>query len=723
MPNLTDTSTLRPETSTSRRERRRSSGIRKDIQGLRALAVGVVVLDHMIKWPTGGYVGVDVFFVISGFLITGLLLREHARSGTISFVDFYRRRLRRITPVAVLVLAVTVLTIFLIYGVGRTKTVLEEAVYSLLFAANWHFAVIGTDYMQANGPVSPLQHYWSLAVEEQFYIVWPVVILIVLGVSARRFRLSGMRALRVLRLVLVILTAGSFVYACWQSRAEPTWAYFSTLSRGWELGVGALVATLTSRLAMLPRSVRPILARSGLVGILGSVVFLDSNSVFPAPWGAVPVVSAALVIAAQTGTDRPSPSRLLSLRPMQYVGKISYSLYLWHFPVVTVAAALVPQPQNVLTVVAQVAVMLVLSAASFHFLEDPVRKSNWLNNRGGSVDRVAVRRPISSGWSKVVFVGVGPACLALLATVVVSGVSPSVPAGAGATQDVKGLSVDPLQRADQIRNSLEAETWPTLVPAVDDLTAKARVPEWEKDSCLNVGEADLSRCLYGDKGAGKTAVLVGDSIAISYMTGLRAAFAGSDWKIQSLTLEQCPAIDISVLTVGAAAYPECDKHHEWVQNYLAKLHPDLIIMSSHLETVSRLASGTKGHDAVNAWTQATGDTLQQFAPLARKVVLMESPPKGVVLPWCATAINSPKDCIAVRTPEQVEMQSAELGAVPSGAPNVSSLDTTSWFCDRDNRCPSFVGNTPVFADGSHLTENYSKMLGPVLRSALLDEAK
>jgi peptidoglycan/LPS O-acetylase OafA/YrhL len=246
MPNLTDTSTLRPETSTSRRERRRSSGIRKDIQGLRALAVGVVVLDHMIKWPTGGYVGVDVFFVISGFLITGLLLREHARSGTISFVDFYRRRLRRITPVAVLVLAVTVLTIFLIYGVGRTKTVLEEAVYSLLFAANWHFAVIGTDYMQANGPVSPLQHYWSLAVEEQFYIVWPVVILIVLGVSARRFRLSGMRALRVLRLVLVILTAGSFVYACWQSRAEPTWAYFSTLSRGWELGVGALVATLTS---------------------------------------------------------------------------------------------------------------------------------------------------------------------------------------------------------------------------------------------------------------------------------------------------------------------------------------------------------------------------------------------------------------------------------------------------------------------------------------------
>jgi hypothetical protein len=200
----------------------------------------------------------------------------------------------------------------------------------------------------------------------------------------------------------------------------------------------------------------------------------------------------------------------------------------------TVAAALVPQPQNVLTVVAQVAVMLVLSAASFHFLEDPVRKSNWLNNRGGSVDRVAVRRPISSGWSKVVFVGVGPACLALLATVVVSGVSPSVPAGAGATQDVKGLSVDP---------------------------------------------------------------------------------------------------------------------------------------------------------------------------------------------WCATAINSPKDCIAVRTPEQVEMQSAELGAVPSGAPNVSSLDTTSWFCDRDNRCPSFVGNTPVFADGSHLTENYSKMLGPVLRSALLDEAK
>jgi peptidoglycan/LPS O-acetylase OafA/YrhL len=727
MPVRSDTLTPPTLGDPGPRSARRGSGIRTDIQGLRALAVVVVVLDHMIKWPTGGYVGVDVFFVISGFLITGLLLREHERNGKISFADFYRRRLRRITPVAVAVLAVTVVAIFFTYGIGRTKTVLLDAVYSLFFTANWHFAATGTDYMQARGPVSPLQHYWSLAVEEQFYLIWPVVIVVVLGLAAKRLELSKARALQLLRLVLAIMVAASFAYACWQSRAEPTWAYFSTLSRGWELGIGALVATFTSRLAQIPAAVRPILAGVGLVGILGSVLLLDSHSVFPAPWGAVPVLATALVIAAQTGADRAPGFSLLALKPVQYLGEISYSLYLWHFPVITIAATLVPQPQNVLTILLQAALMLLLSVASFHLVEDPVRKSNWLNETARNVDRTVVRR-WTSGWHKIVLVGVGPACLALLATFVLSSIPATVPADGSGAGNIKELNVDPALRAEQIRSGLDAKTWPALTPAIDNLMAKAWVPEWRDDACHDVWEADLSRCLYGDKDSPKTAVLVGDSIAISYMPGLRSALAGSGWKIQSLTLQQCPAINISVLKDkgadgNAPGYPECDKHHEWVKNYLTRLHPDLVIMSSVQETVTRLASGAQGQDAVNAWSQATGETLKQFGPLAQKVVLIGPPPKGAVLPWCATTISTPQDCVTERTPEQMEMQSAEFAAVPKAQPNISSIDTTSWFCDADNRCPAFVGNTPMFADGGHLTENYSKMLGPVLRAGLLGQAK
>jgi hypothetical protein len=258
--------------------------------------------------------------------------------------------------------------------------------------------------------------------------------------------------------------------------------------------------------------------------------------------------------------------------------------------------------------------------------------------------------------------------------------------------------------------------------------AKAWVPEWREDSCHDVWEADLSRCIYGDKKAPKTAVLVGDSIAISYMPGLRAALEDRGWKIQSLTLQQCPAVNISVMKDkgadgNAPSYPECDQHHEWVKNYLAGLHPDMIIMSSVQETVLRLASDVKGQDAVDAWAEATGETLNQFGPLAQKVVLLGAPPKGKVLPWCATTINTPKDCVAELTAEQIEAQSAEFKAASAGPDNISSIDTTSWFCDRDNRCPSFVGDTPVFADGGHLTETYSKMLAAVLRDGLLGQGK
>ncbi|UKA63043.1 acyltransferase family protein [Arthrobacter sp. FW306-04-A] len=728
MPVRTDASMPSVQVPTGGNPGRKTSGIRQDIQGLRAVAVGVVVLDHMVKWPSGGYVGVDIFFVISGFLITGLLLREYERSGTISFVDFYRRRLRRITPVAVLVLLVTVIAIFSTYGIGRAKTVLEDGAYSLFFAANWHFAATGTDYMQARVPASPLQHYWSLAVEEQFYLIWPVVIVVVLGLAANRLKSSKTRALRLLRVALIVITAASFAYACWQSRAEPTWAYFSTLSRGWELGVGALIATLTSRLSRIPAAARPVLASIGVVGIVASVILLDSHSVFPAPWGAVPVLATALVIAAGTGEYKPSRFDILSMKPMQYLGKISYSLYLWHFPVITIAATLFPQPQGPLTILAQVILMVLLSIASFHLIEDPVRKSNWLNDRRPSADRPAISRRWKSAWPKIVLVGVGPACLATLATIALSALPAAAPAQEDAAANIKELDIVPALRAQQIRSGLDAKTWPALTPSIDNLMAKAWVPEWREDSCQDVWEADLSRCMYGDKGAPKTAVLVGDSIAISYMPGLRAALVGSGWKIQSLTLQQCPAINISVLKDKGAdgnspGYPECDKHHEWVKTYLTRLHPDMIIMSSVQETVLRLASGAKGQDAINAWGQATGETLKEFAPLANKTVLIGPPPKGKVLPWCATTVNTPKDCVAERTAEQIETQSAEFAAASAAPSNVSTVDTMSWFCDSDNRCPSFVGNTPMFADGGHLTENYSKMLGPVLRDGLLGQRK
>ncbi len=161
-------------------------GFRPDVEGLRALAVVAVIVDHLFDWPSGGFVGVDVFFVISGFLITGLLLKEYERTKTISFLDFYKRRVRRIMPAALLVLVVSTAVSFLVFNVVRAQASLWDAIWSALFVSNWHFASAGTDYFASDGPISPFRHYWSLSVEEQFYLVWPVLIFLVITFARRR---------------------------------------------------------------------------------------------------------------------------------------------------------------------------------------------------------------------------------------------------------------------------------------------------------------------------------------------------------------------------------------------------------------------------------------------------------------------------------------------------------------------------------------------------------
>ena len=212
--------------------------IRRDIQGLRAIAVALVIADHLIGRPSGGFIGVDVFFVLSGFLITGLLIRERERTGRISFRSFYVRRARRILPLAALVLVVTVSVSWLVFRTSRAVQTSVDALWSLLFAANWRFAAVGTDYLQAGVPVSPVQHYWSLAVEEQFYLAWPWLVLLAFWLATRFVRKPRL----VLTVLFSVAIVSSLVWAFYEVESARTVAYFSTFSRAWELGVGALIA-------------------------------------------------------------------------------------------------------------------------------------------------------------------------------------------------------------------------------------------------------------------------------------------------------------------------------------------------------------------------------------------------------------------------------------------------------------------------------------------------
>ena len=337
---------------------------RDDIQGLRAVAVLLVALSHAgIGFLKGGFVGVDVFFVLSGFLITGLLLSGAIERRSVSLVDFYARRARRILPAAALTLVATDVVAYRLLNFVRAKQILHDSISASLFTANIHFANQGTDYFAQAQPPSPVQHFWSLAVEEQFYLVWPALLALVLfGVAltrhTRRHASSGVRswsrrvalsrvalrqqahdvtdgAVRRLLVAVIVVTLASLSWSIYDTGAHATVAYFSTLTRVWELGLGALLAIGASWLVRAPGGLRTVAGWLGLACIAGAGVMFSSTTPFPGFSALLPTLGAVLVIGAGIGNHqlRLGAPRLLSLAPLRYVGDRSYAFYLWHWPV------------------------------------------------------------------------------------------------------------------------------------------------------------------------------------------------------------------------------------------------------------------------------------------------------------------------------------------------------------------------------------------------------
>ncbi|WP_194420389.1 SGNH hydrolase domain-containing protein [Microbacterium abyssi] len=365
--------------SRSRMPRAHRAVFRADVQGLRMVAVVAVILDHLLHWPAGGFVGVDIFFVISGFLITGLLLREHERTGTISFSGFYRRRIKRILPAATLVVILTVAASYLLLSRVRATDTFWDGVWASLFSANWNYAAEGTDYFQPDVAVSPLQHYWSLSVEEQFYFVWPWLMLLILWLGAKARAGSSSRSSVSVQLAIIAIIVGSFVWSMWETAASPTWAYFSTFSRAWELGIGAAIAVFAKSCARIPDEWRPALGWLGLVGIGISLFVVTPERTFPAPWGLLPVLATALVIIAGTGGEQRFLWPLTN-RVSTYVGDVSYSLYLWHWPVIVLMSTYLPL-DTVPNQAIAIAVIIGCSIGSYHLVENPIRNSSWLDGR------------------------------------------------------------------------------------------------------------------------------------------------------------------------------------------------------------------------------------------------------------------------------------------------------------------------------------------------------
>lgn len=709
-----------PTGSAPHRERAPAAGktlMRRDIQGLRALAVGVVILDHLLHWPSGGFVGVDMFFVISGFLITGHLVREWERTGTIGFLLFYKRRIKRIMPASLLVLIVTVGTAAALFTPTRAQGILVDGLWSALMSANWRFASAGTDYFQLDGPVSPLQHFWSLAVEEQFYLVWPVLLLIAMALTMRGTRAMPARLAAALPIILV--SAVSFAWALAQTMQNPTGAYFSTLTRVWELGIGAGLALAAPLLLRIPDALRPVAAWAGLVGIVLSVSIVGSDSGFPAPWAALPVASTALVIAAGTGGEQ----RLLwplNNRVAGYLGDASYSLYLWHFPVIVFGKALLPADgpvQNLLLV----AVMFFLSLAAYHLVEDPIRRSPWLTG----TRQAWMRYTAPAAFRPVALVTLAVLAMTFWAAPVVQRAA-SEPALAAAGPGSTGAMAAGTSAADlppalakwqgAVESAANAGKWPRLDPSIDDMDTQKWVEEIRSLGCADTDPANLSACRFGDS-EGPLAVVVGDSFAMAWGPGLRKSLEAKGYTVQFLTRGQCPAADVSVTRDGGKPYTDCDKHQDWAYKTTQKLKPDLVILASARNTLDRLATAPQEASvARDEYAAGVRSAVDKVSAKGRDVVVLASPPEGAKLQECYTALSAPSSCLVAMAPEWSEYFEAESKAARAGG--AREIDTHLFLCTADGMCPGFVGTSPARVDDGHLSVAFSRNLAPVLSEAL-----
>jgi peptidoglycan/LPS O-acetylase OafA/YrhL len=704
------------------------STFRRDIQGLRAVAVLVVFLDHMLGWPTGGFAGVDMFFVISGFLITGLLLREYESTGHISFKRFYTGRAKRIFPAATLVLIATVIVGSLVFTAQRATSITWDAVWAFLFGANWNFAVAGTDYFQQGGAVSPLQHYWSLSVEEQFYFVWPWLLLALLYVFARRSNVTTVRVRAVAGCAIGVIAAASFAWALVQSVDAPTVAYFSTFTRAWELGVGALIAVVAPSLGRIPSRVRPILAYLGLALMVISCLILTSETPWPAPGAVLPVLGTALVIISGIGQQA---SHLWPLtNPVAvYVGDISYSLYLWHFPVIVFGTALFPNAG--LPVYLGIAVAgFGLAIATYHAIERPLWKSPLGSRRSRSEWR-RWRADHGPQAARGGLLGLAVTAVTLVAVALLPFTTTS--AQSAGPQPVRTFSFGtdsateaPSALVDIRRQVTEAaaqRTWPELTPSIDAVGPASKVSAWVQDGCLALesGAEDdpattAERCVYGDPAGEKTVMLLGDSVGISWFPALESALAANGWRILVHTMHQCPVSDVTVLRADKSAHPDCDPYRAWTFEQVQAIRPDLIVIGQADNTLDRLASGAKGADARLEVEGGTVAALRALSGAASTIAVLTAPPSAPPILECYSSAGTPAACATPPNDQHRSMNNALAAAVGNIGPGVELINTDALFCS--STCPAFVGNVVVRADRTHLTETYARHLGPAMAELL-----
>ncbi len=637
----------------------------------------VIAFHAGITQLAGGFVGVDVFFVISGFLITGILLKETTATGTISLRNFYARRIRRLLPLSALVLVVTVaIGILLVPALDRGRLI-GDARSAALYVSNWRFAGQATAYADTTAADGLFVHYWSLSIEEQFYVLWPLIILLV---SKRVMRFNPSKLPRALGSVLGLLAITSFALSILLTRVQGQSAYYATHLRLGELATGAALAVAAHRLGKIRGRIADLAGVAGIVCIILAAVMYERTTPYPGSAVLLPVLGSALVIAS--GLFRPaSVGRILAKPPLPAIGRVSYAWYLWHWPALGLTSLALGSDASASMRVAgkvfAVVVSFLLAIASHLIVENPIRFSQRLKRSAG----------------KGLALGAGLTALSLVAT--------TLPAASSASRPVEiagGRGMTPIEA----RNSTVHGMGGCHVTFRD-----------------TAAPAD---CVFGDPHGQRTIALIGDSVAQQWFPAFQQAARTEHWRLLAWTKNACPVVDVlSYQPRLNRAYNECVT---WRDNVMDRMRAfpggvDLVVIGRATYADGNVldSDGTDNSQPLpELWEEAAARTFTRLRQIADNALLFRDTPVAPVdIPGCLSeSPGAPERCSFPRkgsANRDKVIAAAERAAAPAG---VEVVDPTRFVCPSDP-CPAVAASgLIIYRDRHHMTARFSESLAEVI---------
>jgi peptidoglycan/LPS O-acetylase OafA/YrhL len=646
-------------------------GYRSDIEGLRAVAILFVIAVHAgVPGFGGGFAGVDIFFVLSGFLITGLLVDEVTRTGALQFGLFYIRRLRRLLPALILMLVVSSVLAWLILAPSAQLPQALASASAAAWFSNIHFAFQKLDYFSPGTETNIFLHTWSLGVEEQFYLIWPALIYVLL----RRVDCSqGARRLRIGMLTVVAL---SLIGSVWATYTFPQLAFYMMPLRAWQFALGALVwleskegAGILS-LAMRSDTTRSATGWIGLITLLASATLLNANRPYPGFYAALPTMGAAFVIASGCKTTMTSVQKCLSWRPMQALGRVSYSWYLWHWPVLLLGYALLGSNAPVWRMTL-VGMSLLIACLSYRFVELPIRHQRWW----------LIHKRVSTYASIV-----------LILFSVLGSLHWYV------------HTVGRLNTPEQKRIAMSHGDSPAIYALGCD--------EWYFSDRVKV-------CAFGAPNAAHTAVLLGDSIAGQWFPAVAKVFDAPDWRVLVMTKSSCPMVDATIFYARIGRiYSECTTWRNAALEALARIRPDVVVISSAPNATL----------SPEQWVSGSQRVMQSLSASATHVyVLRATPHLPVDGPDClAENVDRPRwllrntgDCSFPSQDNQASTIYASIQQAAKPFGNIRVVDMSDVICP-EGVCNAEWKGVIVFRDQQHMTATFAASLASALAARLRD---